>query len=61
MSGAIQPLPRYVFMAWCSVKKTQGQLYLYIYKVSDYDEEKKRKLPSQTRNIHIVDYKLKID
>jgi len=28
MSGAIPPLPQYVFMAWCSVK-AQGQLYLY--------------------------------
>jgi hypothetical protein len=28
MCGAIPPLPRYAFMAWCSVK-AQGQLYLY--------------------------------
>jgi len=27
MSGAIAPLPHYVFMAWCLVK-AQGQLYL---------------------------------
>jgi len=26
--GAIHPLPHYAFMAWCWVKKTQGQLYL---------------------------------
>jgi hypothetical protein len=24
MRGAILPLPQYDFMAWCSVKKTQG-------------------------------------
>jgi hypothetical protein len=29
MRGAILPLPQYASMAWCSVKKTQGQLYLY--------------------------------
>jgi hypothetical protein len=29
MRGAIPPLPQYVFMAWCPVKKkAQGQLYL---------------------------------
>jgi hypothetical protein len=28
MSGAILPLPQYVFMAWCSVK-AQEQLYFY--------------------------------
>jgi hypothetical protein len=27
MSGAIPPLPQYVFIAWCSVTE-QGQLYL---------------------------------
>jgi hypothetical protein len=27
MSGAIPLLPQYAFMAWCSVKKTLGQLY----------------------------------
>jgi hypothetical protein len=27
MNGAIPPLPQYAFMAWCSVKKTQGHLY----------------------------------
>jgi hypothetical protein len=26
MSGGIPPLPRYAFMAWCSLK-AQGQLY----------------------------------
>jgi hypothetical protein len=30
MSGDIPPLPQYAFMAWCSVKKAQGQLYLII-------------------------------
>jgi hypothetical protein len=30
MSGAINPLPQYAFMAWCLVK-AQGQLYLFIY------------------------------
>jgi hypothetical protein len=30
MSGAIPPLPQYAFIAWCSVKKAQGQLYLYL-------------------------------
>jgi hypothetical protein len=28
MRGAIPPLPQDAFMACCSVKKTQGQLYL---------------------------------
>jgi len=28
MRRAIPPLPQYAFMAWCSVKKAQGQLYL---------------------------------
>jgi hypothetical protein len=28
MRGAIPPLPQYAFMAWCSIKKAQGQLYL---------------------------------
>jgi hypothetical protein len=28
MSRAIPPLPHYALMAWCSVKKEQGQLYL---------------------------------
>jgi hypothetical protein len=31
MSGAIPPLPQHAFMAWCSVKKAQKQLYLYLY------------------------------
>jgi hypothetical protein len=26
MSGAIHPIPKYAFMAWCSVK-VQGQIY----------------------------------
>jgi hypothetical protein len=30
MRGAIPPLPQYVFMAWCSVKEAQGQLYFYL-------------------------------
>jgi hypothetical protein len=29
MSGAIPPLPQYVFMALCSVK-AQGELYLFM-------------------------------
>jgi hypothetical protein len=29
-NGAIPPLPQYAFMAWCLVKKAQGQLYLYL-------------------------------
>jgi len=33
MSGALPSLPRYAFMAWCSVK-AQGQLYLYLTKVT---------------------------
>jgi hypothetical protein len=28
MRGAIPPLAQYSFMAWCSVKKAQGQLGL---------------------------------
>jgi hypothetical protein len=28
MSGAIPPLPKYAFMAWCSIK-AQGHLYFY--------------------------------
>jgi hypothetical protein len=32
MRGAITPLPEYVFIAWRSVKKAQGQLYLYDFK-----------------------------
>jgi hypothetical protein len=24
MSGAVPPIPRYAFMAWCSVKKSTG-------------------------------------
>jgi len=28
MRGATPPLPPYASMAWCSVKKSQGQLYL---------------------------------
>jgi hypothetical protein len=31
MRGAIPPLPQYAFMAWCSVKKSQGHVYLYLY------------------------------
>jgi hypothetical protein len=30
MSGVIPPLPQYASMVWCSVKKAQGQLYLYL-------------------------------
>jgi hypothetical protein len=30
MRGAIHPLPPYIFMAWCSVKKGQGQFYIYL-------------------------------
>jgi hypothetical protein len=30
MHGAIPPLPQYVFMAWCSIKKAQRQLYLFL-------------------------------
>jgi hypothetical protein len=33
MSGAIPPLPQYVFTVWCSVK-AQGQLYLYLLKTT---------------------------
>jgi hypothetical protein len=29
MRGVVPPLPQYAFMAWCSVKKAQWQLYLY--------------------------------
>jgi hypothetical protein len=31
MREVIPPLPQYAFMAWCSVKKEQGQLYSYLY------------------------------
>jgi hypothetical protein len=31
MRGAIPPLPQYALMAWCSVKKAQGQLYILTY------------------------------
>jgi hypothetical protein len=31
MGGAIPPLPQYSFMAWCTVKKAQGQFYLFIF------------------------------
>jgi hypothetical protein len=32
MRGAIPPIPRYVFMVWCSVKKKeQGQIFLNFY------------------------------
>jgi len=31
MRGAIPPLPQYSFMAWCTVKKAQGQFYLFIF------------------------------
>jgi len=30
MSGAIPSLPQYAFMTWCSEKKAQQQLYLYL-------------------------------
>jgi hypothetical protein len=29
MRVAIPPLPQYAFMAWLSVKRAQGELYLY--------------------------------
>jgi hypothetical protein len=29
------PLPQYAFMVWCSVKKSAGQLYLYLYGLDD--------------------------
>jgi hypothetical protein len=28
MSGAIPPLPQYVFMVWCSVKRSRGTYLL---------------------------------
>jgi hypothetical protein len=31
MCGAIPPFPQHSFMAWCAVKKAQGQLYFYLY------------------------------
>jgi hypothetical protein len=31
MHGAIPPLPQYVFMAWCSVKKTAETTLLLTY------------------------------
>jgi hypothetical protein len=31
MSRNIPPLPQYAFMEWWSVKKAEGQLYLYLY------------------------------
>jgi hypothetical protein len=31
MRGAIPPLPQHAFMAWCSFKKAQGQLYIHTY------------------------------
>jgi hypothetical protein len=30
MCGAIHPLPKYAFMAWC-LFKAQGKLYIYLY------------------------------
>jgi hypothetical protein len=30
MRGAVPALPQCAFTAWCSVKKTQGQLYIYL-------------------------------
>jgi len=30
MSGTITSLPQYAFTEWWSVKKAQGQLYLYV-------------------------------
>jgi hypothetical protein len=30
MGGAVPPLPQYAFMAWCSVRGVQGQLYFYL-------------------------------
>jgi hypothetical protein len=35
MREAIPPLSQYAYMAWCSLKKAQGQLYLYTYNSSD--------------------------
>jgi hypothetical protein len=34
MDGAITQLPQYAFKAWYSVKKVQGQLYIYLYSTS---------------------------
>jgi len=31
MSGAITPFPQYVFMAWCSVKKSTHTSLLLLY------------------------------
>jgi hypothetical protein len=31
MRGTILPFPQYAFMAWCSVRKTQTQIYFYLY------------------------------
>jgi len=38
MLGDRPPLSQYAFMAWCQVKKAQGQLYLYLYKTVLYFE-----------------------
>jgi hypothetical protein len=38
MSGTIAPLPQYVFMAWCSVKKSTGRTLLYFTFLGCYKE-----------------------
>jgi hypothetical protein len=36
MYGTLPPLPQYAFMAWCSVKKKEGQEQLYLYFIYPY-------------------------
>jgi hypothetical protein len=42
MRGGIPPLPQYAFVAWCSVKKSQVQLYIYLYLLLSEGGKKRR-------------------
>jgi hypothetical protein len=52
MGGSIPPLLlQYVFMAWCSVKKKQGELYFFLLplKLRNANYKQKQHLTPQTR------------
>jgi hypothetical protein len=38
-NASITPLPQYAFMAWCSINRTQGHIYLYLHLFTDSIKE----------------------
>jgi hypothetical protein len=55
MGGAIHPLPQYAFMAWCSVKRSTAQLYLYSNFVVHVTKETNQKHETTRRKVVLLE------